>query len=96
MLGLTVAPLSEAKDKLAQFARRAEGTHERFMVTRNGHSSVVILSADDYERLMETLDVLSDPERVADLLNGRADRQSGKTWTLDEVIAERLAGKGES
>lgn len=91
MNGLTVLSLTEAKNRLTEIARRAEATHERFLATRNGHSSVVILSADDYDALMETLDVMSDPERIADLLAGRRERRAGRTWTLDEVMAERAA-----
>jgi prevent-host-death family protein len=92
---LTILPLTEAKNKLTEVARRAETTHERFLATRNGKASVVILSADDYDALMETLDVLSDPEGVAELLRSKEDADAGRTWSLAEVMAERSAREGQ-
>jgi prevent-host-death family protein len=67
----TPVPLSEAKAKLSELARRARTQHERIMLTRNGEGEAVLMSVDDLEGLEITLEILSDAEatqRIADSL----------------------------
>jgi len=57
-------------DARAQFSRLVESaatTHERFDVTRNGSRVAVVLGAEDYDSLVETLDILGDPALLADI-----------------------------
>ncbi|QQZ19403.1 type II toxin-antitoxin system Phd/YefM family antitoxin (plasmid) [Rhodococcus sp. 21391] len=50
-----------------------ERTHERFEITRNGHRAAVLLGADDYDALRETIAVLSDTDLLAAHLVGRVE-----------------------
>lgn len=65
-------------------------THERFEVTRNGDRVVVVLSAEDYDALLETVDVLSRAEEVQALKEGLDDLDAGLTSPLDEVRSAML------
>ena len=64
---MTIEPLRSVRDHLSEFVDRAEREHERIVVTRNGRPAAVILAYDDLAALEETLDVLRDPEAVADI-----------------------------
>jgi prevent-host-death family protein len=64
----------------------ATSTHERFEITRNGHRAAVLLSADDYDILQDTIAVLCDPELVSAHAQGRAAIHAG-----DYLDAEQLA-----
>ncbi|MEY2848246.1 MAG: hypothetical protein RI885_911 [Actinomycetota bacterium] len=66
-------------------------THERFDVTRNGKRAAVLLSADDYDALVETVDILGDVDLVDDLRRGSVEVQSGLTSSADEVRAALIA-----
>jgi PHD/YefM family antitoxin component YafN of YafNO toxin-antitoxin module len=44
-----------------------EYQHERVVVTRNGRDAAVLISPEDLAGLEETIDVLSDPEALADI-----------------------------
>ena len=46
------------------------------------------MSADDYDSLMETLDILSDAEAMAEIRQADADVAAGRISTLEEVEAE--------
>lgn len=61
----TVVPLSEAKARLSELARRVRQQHERITLTRNGEAEAVLLSVDDLEGLEMTLEILGDTESVA-------------------------------
>lgn len=84
-------PLAEARANLSRLVEEAMVTHERIVVTRNGRRAAVILSADDFDAIMETLDVLSDADLVAAIAQGEAEVRRGETSPLDEVEAALAA-----
>jgi len=87
---MTTLSLAEARANLSKLVESAVTTHERFEVTRNGDRAVVLLSADDYDALLETVDVLSRSEEVEALKNGLDDLETGRTSTVEEVRSAML------
>jgi len=85
---MTTVPLAEARAQLSKLVDDAVRTHERIEVTKNGRRAAVIMSADDYDSLMETLDILSDAEAMSEIRQADADVAAGRVSTLDEVVAE--------
>jgi antitoxin YefM len=61
----TPVPLSEAKARLSELARRVRLQHERITLTRNGEAEAVLLSVDDLDGLEMTLEILADNDAVA-------------------------------
>ena len=59
-------------------------------VTRRGQPALAILPWDDYESIVETLEVLSDPELMATLRASLADLRGGRVYTHGEVRARLL------
>jgi antitoxin YefM len=88
---MTTIPLSDARARLSELVDEAVRTHERVDITRNGRRAAVLLSADDFDSLMETLDILADPEAMRDIEEGRRDIREGRVYTLEEVTAEMRA-----
>lgn len=75
---MSVLPLADARARLSELVTEAERTHERYEITRNGRAAAVLLSADDYESMRETISVLSDRELMADLTTGLAELRAGE------------------
>ena len=50
-IAATPVPLSEAKARLSELARRVRQQHERITLTRNGEPEAVLLSVDSQVRL---------------------------------------------
>jgi antitoxin YefM len=89
---MTTLPLAEVRAQLSKLVDEAIRTHERIEVTRQGRRAAVILSADDYDSIMETLAILSDQELLREIRAAEAD--DGHVFTLDEVTEEmRAAGR---
>ena len=57
-------------------------------ITVESDRPVVVLPADDYEALLETIDVLSNPILVRDIDAARKDLEDGNTIDLDKLWAE--------
>lgn len=91
---MTTIPLAEARANLSGLIEEAVSTHQRIEVTKNGRRAVVILSADDYDSLLETLDILSDRELVADIRRAQDEAERGEVFNEAEVAeAMREAGR---
>ncbi len=84
---MTTIPLAEARANLSKLVEQAMTTHERIEVTKNGRRAAVILGADDYDTIMETLDILSDADLLTAIAAGEAEIRLGETSTLEDVAA---------
>src|SRR5215210_2938816 len=91
ILYMTTIPLSDARARLSELVDEAVRTHQRVDITRNGRRAAVLLSADDFDSLMETLDILSDPQLMQELAEADEQIKRGEVYTLEEVEAEMRA-----
>ena len=57
---MTTLPVADARANLSKLIDEASTTHERFEITRNGRRAAVLIGADDYDAMRETISVLSD------------------------------------
>lgn len=74
---MSVEPLRDVRNHFSEVIDRVEREHERITVTRNGRPAAVILSPDDLAELEETLEVLGDPEALADIREADAAYAAG-------------------
>lgn len=77
--------IRELRPKLPSVVRDAAATYARYIVTRRGKPEAVILSIDDYESLMETLEILADPRAMAAIRKGQEDIRKGRTRSWVEI-----------
>ena len=74
---MTAESLREVRDHFSEVVDRVELHHERVTVTRNGRPVAVLISPADLAELEETLDVLSDPDALADIREADAAYAGG-------------------
>ena len=93
-LEFTVAktlPISEVKARLPELVTGVEEREEEVVVTRNGRPAAVLVNYAEFERLKETLDVLSDPGLMRQIEESRAFYASGrKGLSFEDVFGEPL------
>lgn len=82
---MEITSLSDLKSRLSEYADRAELQHEQFTITRNGRPAVVLVSAQEWESLQETLFWLSQPGIHASLAEAEADIAAGRVYSEAEV-----------
>jgi prevent-host-death family protein len=93
----TPVPLSEAKARLSELARRVRQQHERITLTRNGEPEAVLLSVDDLEGLEATLEILGDSEasaRISESLAalGRGEPGADLATVHNDLVQRRDTG----
>ncbi len=82
---MTTLSVADARAQFSKLVESASTTHERFEVTRNGSRVAVLLGADDYDALLEMVDILADSETVAAIRAGLVDLETGQPASVDEV-----------
>jgi antitoxin YefM len=95
ILAMETTSLADAKNRLSELIATVESTWERILITKNGKPAAVLIAPDDLESLLETLDVLSDPETMAAIKEARDPNT--RFYTPEEVEAamkERLKQSG--
>lgn len=78
-------PISKVKDKLNEFVDAVAATHEQVTITKNGAPAAVLVGADEWESIQETLFWLSQPGIREDIAEAEADVAAGRTAGEDEV-----------
>jgi prevent-host-death family protein len=73
---MSTSPLTEVRDNLSEIIESVASTGEEWVVTRHGRPVAVILSIDEYESLIETVNILSDDESLRAIDEGLADLAS--------------------
>lgn len=76
---------SEARHGLKNFMDEACNNHEPILITRRKSGSVVLLSLEDYESLMESEYLLASPANAARLAQSIQEAQAGKRTALDAL-----------
>lgn len=70
---------------MSRLIDEATRTHERFQITRSGRPAAVLLSADDYDALQDTIAVLSDNELLTAHRAGQVEIDSGDFLDADQL-----------
>lgn len=77
--------ITDAKRTLLEVARNVADTGENTILTKRGKPYVVLMSATEYESIMETLEILSDKEALKDIQESEKDIEAGNWITLEEL-----------
>jgi len=86
----TTISISEARKKIFEIAKDVQYPNNIYTLTENGIPKVVLMSADEFESRMETLEVAKDfPDLEKDIVKFEKDLKQNKEddyVSLDEVI----------
>ena len=80
----------EARNKLTTLPEELEREPEigAIAVTRHGKPVLAIMSWELYETIIETLEIMSDPELMAAIRKGIQDIKEGRTHSMEQVKRE--------
>ena len=83
--------LSEVKTRLPELVAGVQEREEGVVITKNGRPAAILINVDEYTRLKETLDVLSDPVLMKQIGRSQAFYKTGKKGlSFEDVFGEPL------
>jgi antitoxin YefM len=77
---MSTESLRQVRDHLSEVVDRVEHEHERVTLTRNGRPAAVLISPEDLAQLEETLEVLGDPDALAEI------READAAYARGDVV----------
>lgn len=83
-----ILPVTEVKKDLLSHVKNMEKRSESIAITRNGHPAAVLLGLDDYEGLLETIEILSDKKLLHTLRKSKKEVEAGKLIPHEKVWEE--------
>jgi len=85
----TTIPAYIARTQLGSLLKQAAEKKARFVITKSGKPTAVLLSISDFDDRLEEL----DPELQKSLRTAAKEYQAGKAITLREYLKGRLAAR---
>lgn len=81
-------PISEARQNLPTLVDKANKLMDQYVITVNGKPAARLISNDEYESLIETNEILSDPGLMKAIKEGEEDIKNGRVYSWEEVKKE--------
>jgi antitoxin YefM len=78
---------TSARSDLFGIIKRSARTHEPYCITSRA-GDAVLLSREDFEDLLETLELLSTPGVLAGVRKAKEDIKAGRTYSLKRVFGK--------
>ena len=81
-------PLSEAKSQLSGLVEQVRSLEEQVMITRNGRPAAVLVSAEEFGRWKESIEVRGDAALMTEIRAGLRALKARKArlYTLEELL----------
>jgi prevent-host-death family protein len=80
--------LKELRPRLPKVIKDLDTKMDRFVVTKHGKPAAVMMSVEDYECIMETLDILSNAGMYKKIKKAQAEVSKGKVKSLLDIEKE--------
>ncbi len=76
--------VTDTRDNFSEILDKVSGAASEWIVTKNGRPTAVIVDFHEYMSLLETLNILSDPEAMASLEIAETEIVNGELESIDE------------
>jgi len=80
--------VSELRTSVLKLIHRLERVPERYVITREGKPSAVLLGYEEFKNILATLEVVLDLEMVKGIEEGLRDKKAGRIKTFEEIFEE--------
>ena len=86
-------PVSQARARLTQLANELVDSQETVTITNRGKPVLAMIGYELYESIMETLEIMSDPELMGQLRDSLEEARRGELIDIAEVERELIRNR---
>ncbi|MBI4138502.1 MAG: type II toxin-antitoxin system Phd/YefM family antitoxin [Candidatus Wildermuthbacteria bacterium] len=80
--------VSEARKRIFEIIDEVQKPDAYYTLTENGKPKAVILSAENFEDLLDDLDIYSDPDLLKEIQEAEREYKNGEYISLEELKKE--------
>lgn len=81
-------PVTEARNKFPRLVEEASKTFAQFIITKNGKPEAILISKEEYDALVDSLEILSNKKSMASLRRAKVDVKAGRMRPLKDIMAD--------
>lgn len=85
-------PITKARKDFLGIIDNLDKTFTRYTITKKGIPKAILMSYEEYESWLETLDILSDNELVKALNEALDDKRKGRISSYGKVVGKKQKG----
>jgi len=79
-----ILSVSKAKARLLDLTRKVQEEGRAYVLTRDGEPVSALVPIEDYDSLLETMNILADKKTMQDLAAALADERRGRLFRRDK------------
>ena len=83
-----ILPVTTVKRNLMKLLKELQGGDSHVIITKDGKASGILMSTEEYEGMMETLEILSDKKAMKSLKKAQKDFENGRVYTHEDVFSK--------
>lgn len=83
-----IIPVTTVKRDLMKVLKRLGEEGDPVVITKDGKAAAVLMSSEEYESLIETLEILSDKALLRSLRRAEEDFRKRRSYTHEQVFRE--------
>lgn len=83
-----IISITEARSNIFDIAEKIQKHGNHYLFTEKGKAKMAVMSAEEYESLMEDLALAKDPKFAARIKKAEEQLKRGEYVTLDELMKE--------
>ena len=83
---MTNLTTTKAKEKLTSIVRKAHTLGEKFIITHRGEEYGVLIDVEEYDGLIETVEILKDSETAKSIAKSLKEAKAGKVVSFKKVV----------
>lgn len=87
-MGILNVSARNLRPKLASVLKDIDKHFNRYIITRNGKPVGILMSVDDYEGILETMDIEKDKALMRRIERAEQDKKRGKGRLLEIIHRE--------
>lgn len=81
-----ILPVTAVKRDLMKILKKVSKAGDLFVITKDGKAEGILMSTDEYEGLLETLEILSDKKLLRSLQRAEDDFRKNRIFTHHQVF----------
>lgn len=85
---MSTISITDARARLPELVDDVSGRLNEYVITKHGRAHAVLVSAEEYEALLETLEILSDSATMERIRSGLDEIARGETASFEDVFGE--------
>ncbi|MBT9131358.1 type II toxin-antitoxin system Phd/YefM family antitoxin [candidate division NPL-UPA2 bacterium Unc8] len=84
-MSINTISVRELRPKLADVLKAVHDKFDRYIIIKRGRPEAVIMSIDDYESILETMDIQSDRALMRHIGKAEKEIKQGRGHSLEKI-----------